>query len=154
MTSTSAAQSQGSRPQPAAIRAIEDERTGRRQDGRRTRRREPTLHAVIPGVDEEEDAGLFIRLRERKLVEWMLAYFALAWLAVQMTEALGQIWNWPLALQRAITLGLAFGTLPAAVIAWYHGEKGRQKVCIPEMAVLGALLSACALVFWSLWASL
>ncbi len=94
----------------------------------------------------DRDTGSLGRLRQRKVVEWMLAYFALAWMALQMTDALREIWSWPVGLQRGITLALGLGVMPAAVIAWYHGEKGRQKVCFCEVALIAALLAGGAWV--------
>ena len=92
------------------------------------------------------------RLRDRKLAEWMIAYFAVAWVALQMTEALGEIWAWPIGLQRAITLALGLGALPALVIAWYHGEKGRQRICAVEFCLVGSLVFGSVWLVWRLCA--
>lgn len=105
-------------------------------------------------ADREESKlrALVTRLRQRKLVEWMLAYFALAWMVLQMADVLREIWDWPVGLQRGITLALAFGALPAWVIAWYHGEKGRQRVSVAEGALVGALMLGSGWLIWILCA--
>lgn len=90
------------------------------------------------------------RLRQRKLAQWMIAYLAVAWMALQLTDALREIWAWPIGLQRAITLALGLGILPAAVLAWYHGEQGRQKMCKLEVCALGALGLGSVWLIWYL----
>ena len=105
-----------------------------------------------PHSDPAEPRDVVARLLERKLVEWMLAYLALAWMALQMTDALREIWSWPVGLQRGITLALGLGALPAGVVAWYHGEKGRQKICLVEGGLLGVLCAGAVWVIWRLCA--
>ncbi|MBA3969441.1 MAG: hypothetical protein H0X52_05005, partial [Gemmatimonadetes bacterium] len=89
------------------------------------------------------------RLKERKLVQWALAYLAGAWLVLQVTDILGDQFAWPSALLRSITVLLGIGFLAALVLAWYHGEKGQQRVSGPELLMLTTLLAiAGAAVVW------
>ena len=80
------------------------------------------------------------RLKERKLVQWALAYAAGAFVVFQLLDALAE----PLALtptiQRSILVIVAIGFLVTLVLAWYHGEKGRQRVSGPELVMVAALL--------------
>ena len=80
------------------------------------------------------------RLRKRKLVEWALAYLAGAWLIMQLVDVLSDRWPLPLAAQRGIDLLLLVGFFVALTLAWYHGEKGRQRVTGPELMILAVLL--------------
>jgi adenylate cyclase len=80
------------------------------------------------------------RLKDRKLVEWTLAYLAGAWLVMQLVEVLSDRWPLPLGLQRGIDISLLVGIFVAITLAWYHGEKGRQRVSGPELLILAALL--------------
>jgi TolB-like protein len=80
------------------------------------------------------------RLKERKLVEWTLAYLAGAWLVMQLVEVLADRWPLPLGLQRGIDVLLIVGFFVALTLAWYHGEKGRQRVTGPELLILAVLL--------------
>lgn len=80
------------------------------------------------------------RLRKRKLFEWTLAYLAGAWLVMQLVEVLAGRWPLPLGLQRGIDLMLVVGFFVAVTLAWYHGEKGRQRVTGPELLILATLL--------------
>jgi TolB-like protein/Flp pilus assembly protein TadD len=83
---------------------------------------------------------LLDRLRERKLVQWALAYLAGAWLLFQVLHTLSQTYGWPSALMRSVPVLLAIGLLVALVLAWYHGEKGRQRVSGPELLMLSGIL--------------
>ena len=80
------------------------------------------------------------RLRQRKIVEWALAYLAGAWLLMQLVEVLAGHWPLPLALQRGVDVLLLVGFFVALTVAWYHGEKGRQNVTGPELLILAVLL--------------
>ncbi len=79
--------------------------------------------------------------RERKIVQWSLAYLASAWLLTQLVDVLGTRWGISLSTARAIDLALMFGFFVTIVIAWYHGEQGRQKVRGAELIAVGALLA-------------
>jgi hypothetical protein len=50
-------------------------------------------------------------LKERKLVQWSLAYIAAAFALLQVIDIVGQQFDWPTALQRGITLLLVVGFL-------------------------------------------
>ena len=80
------------------------------------------------------------RLKDRKLVEWTLAYLAGAWLVMQLVEVVSDRWPLPLGLQRGIDLFLLVGLFIAVTLAWYHGGRGRQRVSGPELLILAALL--------------
>ncbi len=82
------------------------------------------------------------RLRERKIVQWALAYLAGAWLALQVMEVLGDILTLPLSFQRGALVVLGFGFLIALVLAWYHGEQGRQRASGPELLLVAGVLVA------------
>jgi TolB-like protein/Tfp pilus assembly protein PilF len=87
------------------------------------------------------DETLLARLRTRKLVQWMLAYLAAAWLLAQAFALVGDQFDWARQTQRAITLALGFGVLPALVVAWFHGERGAQRVSAPELIALALSLA-------------
>jgi TolB-like protein len=81
------------------------------------------------------------RLKERKLVQWALAYLAGAWVLLQVFAELRDTFAWPPVIVRALTVLLAVGFFGALVIAWYHGEKGHQRVSGAELLLLAALLA-------------
>lgn len=82
------------------------------------------------------------RLKQRKVVQWALAFGAGAVVVVQLLDALAEPFGLSPAAQRVILLLLGFGFLATLVLAWYHGEKGRQSVSSPELLILFVLLLA------------
>jgi len=79
-------------------------------------------------------------IQERKVVQWGLAYLAGAWLVLQVVVALGSVYGWPLWLLRAIPVLLVAGLFVAVVLAWFHGEKGHQRITGVELGLLAVVL--------------
>jgi len=98
---------------------------------------------------------LLQRLRDRKLVQWGLAYLAGAWALVECMGFLGEQFDWPEVVAQVVTILAAFGFFVALVMAWYHGEKGQQRVSGAELLMIAALLAIAAgvLGIWSRGAS-
>jgi TolB-like protein len=90
--------------------------------------------------------SLLQRLRERKLFQWALAYLAGAWVVFQGTEVLAEPWNLSQSIIRAIHVLLGIGFVLALVLAWYHGERGRQRASGPELLMIAALLAIAAIL--------
>lgn len=84
------------------------------------------------------------RLKARKLWQWALAYAGVAWLLLQLFDILGDQFAWPDTLRRSLTVLLGMGFFAALVLAWYHGEKGRQRVSGLEITLLAIILLATA----------
>ena len=80
------------------------------------------------------------QLKQRKIVQWSLAYLAAAWVVLQVLDVLKDQFLWGLVFQRSITAMLVVGFLAMLVFAWYHGEKGRQKSSGMELLMLATLL--------------
>ena len=86
------------------------------------------------------ESSFFARMKERKLVEWALAYLAGAWLTIQVLDILGERFGWPDPVLRGLIVLLGFGLLLTLVLAWYHGEKGRQRVGGTELFLVAVVL--------------
>lgn len=91
---------------------------------------------------------LLQRLRERKLVQWAIAYVAFAFALLQGVDIVAQQFGWPDGVRRGITLALAFGFFVALVLAWYHGERGVQRVSGTELLILALLLAIGGGLLW------
>lgn len=91
---------------------------------------------------------LLQRLRERKLVQWALAYIAAAFALIQVLDVVAQRFAWPDSLERILILALAIGFFVVLVLAWYHGEKGAQKVTGTELMILALLLAIGGGLLW------
>lgn len=64
----------------------------------------------------------FQRLKQRKLVQWAIAYVAAAFALLQGIDIVWQQFGWSEGVWRGITLGLVVGFFVTLVLAWYHGE--------------------------------
>lgn len=84
--------------------------------------------------------SLLERLKQRKLVQWALAYLAGAWVLLQVFGELRDTFAWPPVIVQAITVLLGVGFFVALVLAWYHGERGQQRVSGVELLMLATLL--------------
>lgn len=88
------------------------------------------------------------RLKQRKLVQWALAYTAAAFALLQGIDIVAQQFGWPETLQRGITLAMVLGFFVALVLAWYHGERGEQRVSNTEILILALLLAIGGGLLW------
>ncbi len=86
------------------------------------------------------------RLKERKLVQWSLAYLAGGWLVLQVLDVTAEPWGLSNGLIRTIQAALVFGFFVTLVLAWYHGERGQQGVSRSELMMLGGLLAVSAVI--------
>jgi TolB-like protein/Tfp pilus assembly protein PilF len=98
-----------------------------------------------PGVNE-----FWQRLRQRKLVQWAIAYVAFAFALLQGLDVVAQRFDWPGALERNLILALAVGFFVLLVLAWYHGERGAQRIGGTELLILALLLAIGGTLIWRL----
>jgi len=84
--------------------------------------------------------SLLQRLKERKLVQWVVAYLAGAWALMELVGFLREQFDWPAIVGQTVTVIAAFGFFITLVLAWYHGEKGRQRVSGPELLMVTGIL--------------
>ncbi|MEN8375952.1 MAG: hypothetical protein ABFS34_10930 [Gemmatimonadota bacterium] len=86
------------------------------------------------------EASLWTRLKERKLVQWAFAYLAGAWVIREVVTGVADSWGWPGVLVRVLDVLLIIGFVSTLVLAWYHGERGRQRATGLELTILAVLL--------------
>ncbi|MGA8278788.1 MAG: tetratricopeptide repeat protein [Rhodanobacteraceae bacterium] len=84
---------------------------------------------------------LWTQLKQRKLVQWALAYVAAAFALLQGVDIVAHQFDWSEDVQRGITLALVVGFFITLVLAWYHGEQGRQRVTGPELLLIALALA-------------
>ena len=97
---------------------------------------------------EREGEGAVSKLRHRKVVQWGLTYAAGAWTLLQVLEYFGETYAWPRAVRQIAGLALPLALLFVLVLAWYHGDKGEQKVSRTELAILAVLTVAVGATLW------
>jgi len=92
----------------------------------------------------------FRRLRERKMVQWALAYIAAAFALIQILDIVSQRFGWPEQTIRLVIIAAALGFFVTLVLAWYHGERGAQRVTSTELLILALLLAIGGVALWRL----
>jgi TolB-like protein len=85
--------------------------------------------------------GFFQRLKQRKLVQWALAYIAAAFALLQGIDIIAQRFAWPEQTMRFVIVALSIGFFVTLVLAWYHGERGAQHVTGTEVLILALVLA-------------
>jgi len=97
---------------------------------------------------ERDATGPWVKLRRRKVVQWGIAYAAGAWGLLQGLEYASNTFDWPRQIQQVSTLALVIGLPIALVIAWYHGDRGHQRVTVSELAILALLVLLGGGILW------
>lgn len=69
------------------------------------------------------------------------AYLAGAWAVLQVLDIVGDSYEWPTLVMRITFALIALGFVVTLVLAWYHGQRGEQKVSAVELLILGAVLA-------------
>ncbi|MDB5969929.1 MAG: tetratricopeptide repeat protein [Hydrocarboniphaga sp.] len=83
-------------------------------------------------------------------VQWALAYIAASFGLIQILDLIGQRFGWPVEIVRVLIIAVAVGFFVTLVLAWYHGERGAQRITTTEMLILAALLAAGGVLAWRL----
>jgi TolB-like protein len=91
-----------------------------------------------PSADGTE--GWWEALRRRKVVQWGVLYVAGAWSFLQGFEFLSDTYGWPPQPRQLATLALLIGLPIVLALAWYHGDRGEQRVTVAEFAIITLLL--------------
>lgn len=81
-------------------------------------------------------AGLWSHITTRKIWRWAAGYLAAAWVTLQVLDLLGNHFAWSPLVFRAAVVTLTGGFACTLVLAWYHGERGRQRVAGAELLLL------------------
>ena len=98
-------------------------------------------------TDGEGDT-LWHRLRRRKVVQWGIAYAAGAWGLLQGLEYVSESFHWPDHIRQIALLTLVVGLPIVLVLAWYHGDRGEQRIRRTELAILTLLFLVGGGIFW------
>src|SRR5438045_4679532 len=88
------------------------------------------------------------RLKQRKIVQWSLAYVAAAYALLQGIDIVAQRFGWPAQTMRVLIIALSIGLFVTLVLAWYHGERGAQRVSGTELLIIGLVLAVGGGILW------
>jgi TolB-like protein len=93
-------------------------------------------------------SALLAELKQRKLVQWALAYVAAAFALLQGVDIVAGKFGWPDSIGRALIIALCVGLFITMLLVWYHGERGAQKVSGTELLLLALLLAIGGGLLW------
>ena len=94
---------------------------------------------VAPSRAAERASRAIEILRERKVVQWVIAYAGVAWLLAQGLGLMSDAFEWPAPVMRMALVCLIFGVPAAGVIAWHHGGAGWRAPPRGEIVLLAAI---------------
>ena len=90
----------------------------------------------------------FQDLKRRKLVQWTVAYVAAAFALLQAIDIIANRFDFPSQTMRLVILAMIAGFFIVLVLAWYHGERGAQRVSGTELVILAMLLAIGGAGIW------
>ena len=90
----------------------------------------------------------FLRLKQRKLVQWAIAYVAAAFALLQGLDIVANRFDLPSQTIRLVILAMIVGFFVTLVVAWYHGERGAQRVSGTELVIIGLVLAVGGGFLW------
>jgi TolB-like protein len=89
------------------------------------------------------------QVRRRKLGQWGVLYATGAWGFLQGLGYLTELFAWPNELPRVVALALLAGLPEVLVVAWFHGDRGDQRVTGTELALITLLFLLGGSLFWA-----
>jgi len=102
----------------------------------------------VTDPSEVESESTWARLARRKVVQWGLAYAATAWTLLQALEYAVETFHWPEPIRQLTTIAVVIGLPLVLVVAWYHGDRGQQRVTGAELLIITLLLLMGGAALW------
>ena len=90
-------------------------------------------------ASEGDSDSTWSRLSRRKVVQWGVAYVAAAWGFLQGLAYVSDAFAWPGQIRQVALLALLIGLPIVLVVAWYHGDRGEQRVSGTELTIITLL---------------
>jgi hypothetical protein len=107
---------------------------------------QPVHDTAVPATTSSPD--VWERIKQHKVVQWTLAYLALAYTLLHGAELLGSSLGWSHGLLRVFTLLLIMGVPVAIIVSWYHGARGQRRVSGTELMIIAILLAMGGTYLW------
>jgi TolB-like protein len=96
----------------------------------------------------ETATGFLARLKQRKLVQWALAYIAAAFAFLQGIDIVAAKFGWPDTVERLLIIAICVGFFVTLLLAWYHGDQGRQRASGTELLLVALVLAVGGGFLW------
>ena len=93
--------------------------------------------------------GVWERLQHHKVMQWTLAYAALAYTLLHTTEMVSDALEWPHLIVRVLTIVLFLAVPVVVLLAWYHGHKAQHRISTGELSLLTVMLLIGAGLLWA-----
>ena len=90
----------------------------------------------------------FLQRLKRKLVQWAVAYVAMAFALLQGIDIVAQRFAGPESVEPILIIAICIGFFVTLLLAWYHGEQGRQRASGTESLLIALLLAAGGGLLW------
>jgi Tol biopolymer transport system component len=100
----------------------------------------------VSDASANDSDGIWQQLRRRKVVQWGIAYAAAGWGFLQGLEYVGEAFDWPSEVRQVAIFVVMVGLPFVIMVAWYHGDRGKQRVTGTEVTML-VLLAAAGILF-------
>src|SRR6266566_1814758 len=91
---------------------------------------------------------LWRRVNDHKMVQWSVAYIALAYGIQHGVILTSESFEWPNAVARISMLLLVLGLPIVMTFAWYHGARASRNFSQAELSILAALLVMSSILFY------
>jgi adenylate cyclase len=88
------------------------------------------------------------QIKHHKVVQWTLAYLALAYTLLHSAELLGSSLGWSHGLLRLFALLLILGVPVVIIVSWYQGARALRRVSGAELMIIAILLAIGAIILW------
>ena len=75
-----------------------------------------------------------------RVVQWCIGYLAAGWVVLQVVSMLSDTYGWPAWVTRSTPVLIATGLVVTAIVAWYHGARGSQKMRATEIILIATTL--------------
>ena len=92
---------------------------------------------------------LWRRVNEHKMVQWCVAYIAVAYAVQHAVVLTGEAFEWPPAVLRVSMLLMVLGLPIVLALAWYHGERASRHFSPGELTIISLLLVIGSVVFYA-----
>lgn len=99
----------------------------------------PSSEPEVESEIEEEDPGLLKRVAKRRIPQFVAGFAAGGWIVLEATDQLIQQGLLPSVLYRLALTFYVSGLLATGIVAWFHGERGTQRIPVVEVWLLGLL---------------
>ena len=126
---------------PIAIGVAWYESRGRRAAG-------SEASASVQATVGSETQSFWTRLPRSKVVVWAVVYVVLSVLLDSWLDVAVDGFDWPDVTRGLVDLVLLLGFPIVLVLAWYHGDRGRQRVTASEGALIAVLCLIAGGVLW------